>query len=781
MTSTYGTRGARVLLETALVFAAFAAPAQTTQTGRLDFLKSKDPSFALFVNTSATTEPGKQYPDELVLITGLPSNPTISARIDLFGPGNKPYCGSTCSGALRNAALSPDGDTALVSTDTHTFGIYPSALYLLRNIRAFARSKNPADLQIRTFAEKDFLQLHSVSGLAFGPDGHWAVVNTDGPGPIDGTYRTAKGTIVVISGLPDNPVFSEPVNVFTHSLGNIDLSLDGRTLLLNDTTDFSGISFNGGGPKSDQIIVRGFRPGNTPRVSIVSTFSTPKGFPTTGPQPVQDARLTLDGRFILAPLDLIRDISTQQTLTGLNQIAILGPVRNGTVDTVRLLTEADGVSGGPIHAGVSPDGDSALVSDALDNGSAKLLTGLSSGDPAQIRLKALPFQFFGPSFPLGADGPPVLAPHSQVIFTSDGETALVANWVTPPLSGTGLTPSLSVLTGFQSGNIRLAANLSDPAFNPVNQRQQIAAQPAGLMDYINLYLPAGTLRDTLTNGINSAIDQADRQQDAFTPLRDFVLTVSSNSGPGKALKSSQSSTLITLAIAGIQALYGRVEIVSGAGFGAGAVAPESIATVLGSDFAASQSSAGSLPLPTEILTIQVSVVDSAGVSRLAPLFMVSPNQIDFLVPKGTATGRALALVRRDGQISMLADFDVDPIAPGLFTAGTSSDAAAVVQRVRADGSQSFEPVSGPIQLGPETDQVYLLLFGTGIQANTGIAAVTAYVGVQQATVTFAGPQGSLGVDQVNVLLPRSIAGHGRMNVNLTVDGYESNTVVIEVH
>src|SRR5262249_25724287 len=157
------------------------------------------------------------------------------------------------------------------------------------------------------------------------------------------------------------------INVFTHSLGNIDLSVDGRTLLVNDTADLSGISLSTGAPRSNQIIVRGFRQG-APRVSVASSFSTPKGFPTTGPSPVADARLTLDGRFILAPLDLIRDISPQQTVTGLNQIAILGPVRNGATDTVRLLTETDGVTGGPIQAGVSPDGDSALVSDALDNG-----------------------------------------------------------------------------------------------------------------------------------------------------------------------------------------------------------------------------------------------------------------------------------------------------------------------------------------------------------------------------------------------------------------------------
>ena len=767
-----------VLLPAAFAFAALAASAQTSQIGRLDFLKSKDPSFALFVNTSATPETGKHYPDELVLITGLPANPTISARIDLVGP-SKSNCQPSCNGLLRNAVLSPDGDTAMVSTDSHNFGL-PSVLYVLGNIRAFARSKNPNDLQVRAFSEVDFPQLHTVSGLAFGPDGHWAVVNTDGPGEVDGLYKTAKGTIVVITGLPDNPAFSDAIDVSTHSLGNIDLSLDGRTLLLNDSVDFSGIPSSGTiGPKSDQLIVRGFRAGNSARVSVVSTISTPKGFPTTGPSPVQEAKLSLDGRFILAPLDLIQSIS-QQTLTGLNQITILGPVKNGHLDTVRLLTEADGVGSGPANVGVSPDGDSALISDNFDNGSAKLLTGLSSGDPAQIRVKALPFQFFGPPYPLGASGPPVLAPHSEAILTSDGETALVSNWVTPVLSSTGLTPSVSVLTGFQSGNIRLAANLSDPTLNPVNLVQQISTQPAGLMDYITLYLPVGTLRDTLTKGINSAIDQADRQQDAFTPLRDFVLTVNSNSGPGKALKSSQGATLITLAIAGIQAIYGRVAIVSGAGFAEGPLAPESIGTIFGSNFAASQSSAASLPLPTSLLTTQVTIVDSAGVSRVAPLFMVSPNQINFLVPKGIAWGRALAMVQRDGQISTLADFDIDPLAPGLFTVGASSAAAAVVQRVKADGSQSYEPVSGAISLGPETDQVYLLLFGTGIRVNGGIAEATAQIGTQQATVTFAGPQGSFdGLDQVNVLLPRSIAGHGPMNINVIVDGYESNKVVIE--
>src|SRR5690242_15644261 len=105
-------------LGAAFLFCAAGAnmPAQSTAPGRLDFFKSKEPSFALFANTSATTQPGKHYPDELVLITGLPSNPTISARIDLLGSPKPPGQNLSCGG-LRNVALSPDGDTALVSSD----------------------------------------------------------------------------------------------------------------------------------------------------------------------------------------------------------------------------------------------------------------------------------------------------------------------------------------------------------------------------------------------------------------------------------------------------------------------------------------------------------------------------------------------------------------------------------------------------------------------------------------------------------------------------------------
>src|SRR5262249_44247586 len=140
-----------------------------------------------------------------------------------------------CAG-IRNLALSPDGDTALATTVDDDFSV--STLFLFRKIRAFVQSRNPADLQIRTFRATEFPDLTNICGLAFGPDGTWAVANSGGRGPLNNTtYQTTRGVVFVITGLPDNPVFSPPFAVPMHSLGNIDLSVDGRTLLLNDVRD----------------------------------------------------------------------------------------------------------------------------------------------------------------------------------------------------------------------------------------------------------------------------------------------------------------------------------------------------------------------------------------------------------------------------------------------------------------------------------------------------------------------------------------------------------------
>jgi uncharacterized protein (TIGR03437 family) len=204
-----------------------------------------------------------------------------------------------------------------------------------------------------------------------------------------------------------------------------------------------------------------------------------------------------------------------------------------------------------------------------------------------------------------------------------------------------------------------------------------------------------------------------------------------------------------------------------AGAVAGAVAPESIATLRG------EALVGSQP--------ELTIIDNTGSERRASLFSASPGHIDYLVPKGTATANAVAIVSRGGATIAGAMLDVEPIAPALFTMADGSTAAAALQRVKPNGSQSYAPVTEAIDLGASTDEVVLVLFGTGIRGGSGFRNTTARVGGHEAAVLYAGPQGGFdGLDQINLQLPRSLIGAGTVDIEVTVDGGVSNIVTVNI-
>jgi len=66
------------------------------------------------------------------------------------------------------------------------------------------------------------------------------------------------------------------------------------------------------------------------------------------------------------------------------------------------------------------------------------------------------------------------------------------------------------------------------------------------------------------------------------------------------------------------------------------LAAEEIASAFGTNLSASTAVAASLPLPVTLAGVTVRVRDSVDNERLAPLFFVSPGQINYLVPSGTA-------------------------------------------------------------------------------------------------------------------------------------------------
>jgi hypothetical protein len=119
----------------------------------------------------------------------------------------------------------------------------------------------------------------------------------------------------------------------------------------------------------------------------------------------------------------------------------------------------------------------------------------------------------------------------------------------------------------------------------------------------------------------------------------------------------------------------------------------------------------------------------------APLFFVSPGQINFQIPPGAATGTATVSFS-SGATRQL---EITSSAPALFAANADGQGvpAAVALRVKASGAN--------------------------------------------ADVLFAGAvAGFAGLDQINVSLPRALVGRGEIEALLRVDGVAANPVRISV-
>jgi uncharacterized protein (TIGR03437 family) len=188
------------------------------------------------------------------------------------------------------------------------------------------------------------------------------------------------------------------------------------------------------------------------------------------------------------------------------------------------------------------------------------------------------------------------------------------------------------------------------------------------------------------------------------------------------------------------------------------------------------------------------IKDGAGVEIYAPLFFVSPDQINLLIPPDAAPGAASLKVMNGANVVAAGSAMITTVSPGLFSADSSGRglAAALVLRIRPDNSQVYEPtvsfdpaqnrfVAVPIDLSNTADQVFLILFGTGIRGRSAISAVSAKIGAENTEVVYAGDQFEFeGLDQVNLRLSPTLRGRGEVAVELMLDGRTANTVKVNV-
>ena len=111
--------------------------------------------------------------------------------------------------------------------------------------------------------------------------------------------------------------------------------------------------------------------------------------------------------------------------------------------------------------------------------------------------------------------------------------------------------------------------------------------------------------------------------------------------------------------------------VSAASYDGAMLAPESIVAGFGNALANATQVADSIPLPVTLAGTTVKVRDSAGVERDAPLFFVSPLQVNYLIPPDTALGEATVTFHNGSGVISTGKINVASIAPGLFAADAS--------------------------------------------------------------------------------------------------------------
>jgi uncharacterized protein (TIGR03437 family) len=172
---------------------------------------------------------------------------------------------------------------------------------------------------------------------------------------------------------------------------------------------------------------------------------------------------------------------------------------------------------------------------------------------------------------------------------------------------------------------------------------------------------------------------------------------------------------------------------------------------------------------------------------LAPLYYVSPTQINGQIPFETALGTATAIVTTNGSAPAQVTFPVVAAEPAVIAQGSTNQALAVNQ------NGSINTPSAPAAPG-DIEVLYLTGIGqTNPAASTGVPAASTpplnavnysyqiTVNGQQTTVYYLGlAPGWTGLVQANFQIPTGLAA-GSYPVVVTVNGESSVTTMITVN
>jgi uncharacterized protein (TIGR03437 family) len=222
-------------------------------------------------------------------------------------------------------------------------------------------------------------------------------------------------------------------------------------------------------------------------------------------------------------------------------------------------------------------------------------------------------------------------------------------------------------------------------------------------------------------------------------------------------------------------------------------APGMILSVFGVALASGIAQAAAMPLPATLLSTSATINGAS-----APLFYVSPGQVNLMIPFEAQAGTATVTLTAGGT-SVSQSLAIGATAPGLFSMDESGGGQGAI--LIANTPTVAAPVGSvpnrdarPAQRGVDSVSIYCTGLGavtnqpaTGAAASANplsrtTAAPTVTIGGVPAEVTYSGlAPGFAGLYQIDVLVPSAAAaGDAVPVVVVVIGGVASNTVTIAV-
>jgi len=194
------------------------------------------------------------------------------------------------------------------------------------------------------------------------------------------------------------------------------------------------------------------------------------------------------------------------------------------------------------------------------------------------------------------------------------------------------------------------------------------------------------------------------------------------------------------------------------------ISPGQFVTLFGTGLAKSNQTAAP-PYPATLNSVSVLINN-----KPAPIYFVSPTQLNVLVPYATTGPTATIVVQNSSVNSNTVTVPVAATSPGIYTLDQSGSGGGAILHADYSLVNPAKPAIGGEMvliyltgLGTVTPAVADGTAGTGTALHTADAGLVVYVAGQQASLVFKGvAPGFPGLYQLNVTLPQYLTASGNL-------------------